>query len=358
MNGDVLGGGIVVAVAAALWMAYLVPSWLRGRQYLATERNAVRLQQTLRILAETAEVPEEVRVEATAREVAAQRRVLKGVQRRADEQATARAAAEARLREAELEADKAQIDEMERKAVEARERARRAREAAAESSARVSRGRRLRRVRAVTTLFAFAGLVALVAGMVTFVVSGGWFIAAGGVLLLGVAVGVLTRLAHVGRAQAARPAAARQTQAAVVHEFEFAEVVESVEVEEVVPEPEVRWTPRRLPQPLHLKPGTVAASTMASIDAAASLRESTLRERRDPVEAAPVAAPAAAVAELPVQEERAPVTHIRPLAVPPAPAAEPETPAARSRFAAMGVVGDIDDVLDVDAVLRLRRAAG
>ncbi|NUT58077.1 MAG: hypothetical protein HOQ00_04425, partial [Agromyces sp.] len=51
---DVIGGGVLVAAAAALWIAYLLPSWLRRRQYLATERNAVRLQQTLRILAETA----------------------------------------------------------------------------------------------------------------------------------------------------------------------------------------------------------------------------------------------------------------------------------------------------------------
>ena len=36
----------------------------------------MRLQQTLRILAETAETPEAVRVEATAREVAVQQRIL------------------------------------------------------------------------------------------------------------------------------------------------------------------------------------------------------------------------------------------------------------------------------------------
>ncbi|HET8951430.1 MAG TPA: hypothetical protein VFN44_13010, partial [Solirubrobacteraceae bacterium] len=73
---DVIGGGVLVAVAATLWIAYLLPSWLRRRQYLATERNAVRLQQTLRILAETAETPHAVHVEATAREVAVQQRIL------------------------------------------------------------------------------------------------------------------------------------------------------------------------------------------------------------------------------------------------------------------------------------------
>ena len=86
---DVIGGGILVAVAAALWIAYLLPSWLGRRQYLATERNAVRLQQTLRILAETAETPEPVRIEATAREVVSQQRILH------EHQEAARLAAEA-----------------------------------------------------------------------------------------------------------------------------------------------------------------------------------------------------------------------------------------------------------------------
>lgn len=52
-----LGGGIMLAIAAALWLVYLVPNWLRQREYLATERNAVRLQQTIRVLAETSEPP-------------------------------------------------------------------------------------------------------------------------------------------------------------------------------------------------------------------------------------------------------------------------------------------------------------
>lgn len=52
-----LGGGIMLAIAAALWLVYLVPNWLRRREYLATERNAVRLQQTIRVLAETSEPP-------------------------------------------------------------------------------------------------------------------------------------------------------------------------------------------------------------------------------------------------------------------------------------------------------------
>lgn len=62
-----LGGGVMLAIAAVLWLVYLLPTWLRRREYLATERNAVRLQQTIRVLAETAEVPAPVRTELLVR---------------------------------------------------------------------------------------------------------------------------------------------------------------------------------------------------------------------------------------------------------------------------------------------------
>lgn len=69
-----VGGGLMLAIAAALWLVYLVPNWFKRREYLATERNAVRLQQTIRVLAETAEVPAAVRAEAAARQLALQQR--------------------------------------------------------------------------------------------------------------------------------------------------------------------------------------------------------------------------------------------------------------------------------------------
>lgn len=54
MGGQVLGGGVIVAVTVLLWLVYLLPSWHSRRQYDAAERNAVRLNQALRVLAETA----------------------------------------------------------------------------------------------------------------------------------------------------------------------------------------------------------------------------------------------------------------------------------------------------------------
>ena len=71
-----LGTSLVLIVAVVLWVAYLVPVWTRKREYLATERNAIRLQQTLRIMAESAESPEEVRIEADARTIAVQQKAV------------------------------------------------------------------------------------------------------------------------------------------------------------------------------------------------------------------------------------------------------------------------------------------
>ncbi len=78
------GTAIMLAVAAGLWFLYLVPTWVRRREYLATERTATRLQQTMRVLAETAEVPDAVRIAATARDAARAERGLRAQQRRAD----------------------------------------------------------------------------------------------------------------------------------------------------------------------------------------------------------------------------------------------------------------------------------
>jgi hypothetical protein len=77
VNGEFLGGGIVLAITAVLWMVYLVPTLWRRHIFDATERNAVRMNQTIRALVATTEVPQEFRVEATARGVAEQRRVLR-----------------------------------------------------------------------------------------------------------------------------------------------------------------------------------------------------------------------------------------------------------------------------------------
>lgn len=77
MTGGILGGGILLAVLALLWIAVLVPTWVSNREQRAAEQYAVRLQRTIRLLAETAEVPEEHVVEANAKQVLAHEKLLK-----------------------------------------------------------------------------------------------------------------------------------------------------------------------------------------------------------------------------------------------------------------------------------------
>jgi hypothetical protein len=113
---------------------------------------------------------------------------------------------------------------------------------------------------------------------------------------------------------------------------------------------------------LHLSRGTIAASAMASIDAATELRRAAAQaeiDRRaaelvpDGMPAVPVApfilvpiAPVAAVATLRPAAATASESRIAPVA------------AAPNRYAAMGVVDGLDDgAIDLDAVLRRRRAA-
>jgi len=53
---------------------YLVPLWLKRNEYYATERNATRLGQTLRLLANTTEASEEIKAELKARSIAKKER--------------------------------------------------------------------------------------------------------------------------------------------------------------------------------------------------------------------------------------------------------------------------------------------
>ncbi len=342
---DVIGGGVLVAAAAALWIAYLLPSWLRRRQYLDTERNAVRLQQTLRILAETAETPEAVRVEATAREVASQQRILH------EHEQAARLAAEA--------AEHLAIAE--RRAAE--EAAEAARELAAAAQATITepiatipatvhgastqaapvgvtatdaaRARRsLRRRRALCSLLLLASLLTVVGGLVAAAFGASLFIAGGGALGIVVAFAGLVRLARVR----VPPGGGRARRRARVAPFEPIELAEPQADEH-------GWTPQPLPKPLHLSRGTIAAMAMASIEAAAELKRAAADaevarrvEQLEPVVPSIVPAPAPA---------------------PAAAASERRATEAASPYARMGIVDDASPAFDdLDAVLRRRRQAG
>ncbi len=292
---------MIIALAAVLWLAYLVPTWLRRREYLATERNALRLQQTLRIMAETAEVPQEVRVETTARNAAQLERVLKNQLRRTAAIAEAQAAAVARAAARRLAETQPAL--------------------AADVAITSPASRRLRRSRAVTAAILFAALAGSGLGIAQFVASGAWTLLAGGSAVTLGCFAMLGQMASVGRARAELARSLRSRPAAVVA-APRAVVAPAAPVQ-------VTWTPVPVPKPLYLSRPAPERSLVASLEAAAELRQ------------------AAADAERRLREAHAApeVTQIRPAAHVP------------SRFARMGFIEQQPEIhTDLDAVLRRRRA--
>jgi hypothetical protein len=292
----------MVALAALLWLAYFVPTWLRRREYLATERNAVRLQQTLRVLAETAEVPEQVRAETSARNAAEQERILRKRQQRAAAIAEAQEAAIARAA--------------------ARRLAERQPAVAADVAA-WSASRRLRRSRAVTSAILLFSLVTAGVGIGQLQASGSLALLAAGSLAAIGCVAMLGRMASIGRARALRARTIRQRPPVVVT------APNPVVAEPEKPAVSSTWTPVQVPKPLYLSRPAIDRAVAASLDAAAELRQ------------------AAADAERRLRDAQrdAEVTPIR-------------AATADSRFARMGIVEPQPQPhTDLDAVLRRRRAA-
>ena len=251
MDGPVLSGGVIVLVAVLLWMLYLLPSW-RGRfQYNAAERNAVRLNQALRVLAETSETPGEVRVELNARTALAQQKLAKRVQ-------SEREAAELETLREEL--------------------------AATRADPVIRRARARRRVRATAT-------TALVLGL-GFVGLGVWqVLTAGSSVLLWVGGSVVVVAGLV-----------LQRMAAVAGRVARATHVVAPAKPRVAPElhdqGRATWTPRPLPEPLVSVAGSRAQAAQAQIDAQEQRRKAArvaeLRERAEQMAPeAPVALPAA-----------------------------------------------------------------
>ena len=295
------GSSVIIALAAVLWLAYLVPTWLRRREYLATERNALRLQQTLRIMAETAEVPQEFRVETSARNAAQLERVLKTQLQRTATIAQAQAAAVARAATRRLAETQPAL--------------------AADVAITSSASRRLRRSRAVTAVILFAALTGSGLGVAEFVASGAWTLLAGGSAVTLGSIAMLGQMASVGRARAELARSLRSRPAVVA---EAPRVV-------VAPAAPVRatWTPVPVPKPLYMSRPAPERSLVASLEVAAEVRQ------------------AAADAERRLREafEAPEVTPIRPAA------------AAPSRFARMGFIEEQPEThTDLDAVLRRRRA--
>ncbi|GAA1943075.1 large exoprotein [Microbacterium aquimaris] len=250
MGGQVLGGGVIVLVAVLLWLVYLLPSWNSRRQFDAAERNAVRLNQALRVLAETSETPKEVRLELTARTAAAQQKLAR------------RAAAE--REQAALEQHRLELEQ-----------ARRAR-AAARALPEARRRRARRRARAVFTVTGLAAVAVAAAGAWSAAPLLLW---TGGVVASACAL-LLHRMWRVSLRAASRPAVAEVA----------ARAPAAVQDVALAPSPTPTWTPRDLPRPLTASTGSQASLTLDVADARASIRRAALdeamraeQERRRPV---------------------------------------------------------------------------
>ncbi|WP_210479529.1 hypothetical protein [Naasia sp. SYSU D00948] len=306
MGGESAGGGIIIALAAVLWLVYLMPSWLRRRQYLATERNAVRLQQTLRILAETAEVPEEVRAEMDARSVAEAHRALKQAAQRAEAVAHARDAAAARA-----------LARSPRAPREPKQRA------AAVSALAASR---LRRARLLASVLLAASGVGVVVGLPQVFASGSWL------LLAASSVGVLGALAFLH--WVATVAAARRATLAVDRTVTVAPPVQSFVDWEKTEEVRPTWTPVPLPKPLYLSRTELPTPPPGPVRRIEVTVDQSLRDAAAKAEAALRAAQSA-----------------------PEVASMPARPVSKERYVALVELEDpAPGITDLNDVLRRRRA--
>jgi hypothetical protein len=229
-----LGGGVMLAVAAALWLVYLVPSWLKRREYLATERNAVRLQQTIRVLAETTEAPTQALRRAPAGPVAVGR----------------------------------PVQPMPR------------------PHPQVLAAQRLRRTRMLATLVLAASLLVVLIQSSLMITAGpaagSWLMLGGAALASLFTFALLGRLAEVARNRRS-PQVARSAQQLVDHQFVEQQTVRA------------EWTPVPMPKPLYMSRAEAAPVAVTTSDLAESLRraaaeaEEALRTTEQPPAVQPAA---------------------------------------------------------------------
>jgi hypothetical protein len=285
MGEQVMGGGVIVLVAVLLWLVYLLPSWHGRYQYQAAERNAVRLNQALRVLAETSETPGEVRLELNARTALAQQRLARRVQAEHESVELESARAELAAAKAQAALDR-EVAKAERRraaadaeaarenaradAAAARERAL-AEAAAARALPAARRARARRRVRLAASTLGVLALLAAAGGAYLGAIGAGWTLLVGSGAVFASSGLVLVRMNTV-----ARRAASRVVPAAVVRSAGAVQDVALVA-------DRAEWTPRTLPRPLTASVGSRAAAVLDASDAQEALRhaavEEALRER-------------------------------------------------------------------------------
>ncbi|WP_243233558.1 large exoprotein [Microbacterium sp. CIAB417] len=299
MGGQVLGGGVIFLVAVTLWLLYLLPSWHSRHQYNAAERNAVRLNQALRVLAETSETPEEVRLELTARTASAQQKLA---------------------RQTLAERERAQLEVARQELAAAKQEARAVRE---RPEVRMARARR--RARLTATVLALLSLAGAGLGIwVQLTMASATVLWASGTVFV-VSVLMLQQMSRVARRAARRVAPAPH----VAVETRQAHVQDVALPTRSAP---ATWEPRSLPRPLAATSGSRASLVQDAADAREALRRAAVEEakRERAEQAAPPSIDTARVAKAPEE----------------------------SPFARMGYVDDAEIEDHVRRLLSTRRAAG
>lgn len=279
MEGSVLGGGVIVMVVAALWLLYLVPGWYQNHRDNVSERDALRLNRALRVLAETSETPQEIRAELNAREVLVQARVARrSLRRRLAKQRQA----QRQIERIEDEQQRQQRLSEKHQAQQLLADAKLMRRAELAKSAAKNRARRLAQGIAViagalllgSLVFYFVGAVAL--GVIS---------SAGSLSLLALTVWVLRRRAVVLRSQRAVPSAAEASAAVVTSRDAKPAAMPDIEL------PVSEWTPRKLPRPLSASTGSLSAAVLDAEQerdqTERAARESAYLERNRPPQLRP-----------------------------------------------------------------------
>ena len=257
MGGQVWGGGVIVFVAVALWLVYLLPSWHSRHQYTSAERNAVRLNQAIRVLAETSETPREVQLELTARTALAQQKLA----RRAQDE---REQAELSIARARLDVERAQgaaEREAARAELAAAREAARARQAASRALPAARRARARRAFRLTTTIVAFVALAVTGFGVWQAVVGASAVLIWAGAGVTVVCAFALHRISRVATRAATRPI-----------ETPVTRTVGTVQDVALPTQPSTAWTPRELPRPLVSSAGSRASAVLDEQAAREALR--------------------------------------------------------------------------------------
>lgn len=329
MGIDGIGSSVIIALSAVLWFLYLVPTWFRRREYLATERNAVRLQQTVRIMAESAEIPEPVRVAVDARSVAEQRKALRRMQ-----------AAPRYRRSSPMSVDSGARGYYSTPV------------GASISDARKA-ARRLRRSRAITSLVLLAALVACGFGVWTVLTGGSWLLLVSSALIVIGCFALLQQAASVAKARAQlRPVAVAPAVGRGIYD----------EADYAAPRRRA-WTPVPVPRPLYLRESDTVVVPSAGVNPVdfESVEESAVQPRRVAEHVSLLQAVEEAERALRLAQAEREVTRIdsRPAASDRVPVRTREQALAESRYARMGIIEPSTGTgPDLDEILRRRRAAG